>query len=154
MRLKGKDDATKGVVIWGKDESFLPKVISQNAKVRLLGVRTKVGNQGLEIHGNEATLVEIEGGKESEPVIVRIASIKRNDGGKTSAIGIDNKKNMMYLSDSSNMLDSINAGDVIECMPSQVFGNAVTINHDSFVRNIDDETVSYTHLTLPTTPYV
>ena len=56
----------------------------------------KVGNQGLEIHGNEATLVEIEGGKESEPVIVRIASIKRNDGGKTSAIGIDNKKNMMY----------------------------------------------------------
>ncbi len=139
MRLKGKDDTTKGVVVWGKDESFLPKVISQNAKVRLLGVRTKVGNQGLEIHGNEATLVEIEGGKESEPVIVRIASIKRNDGGKTSAVGIDNKKNMTYLSDSSNMLDSINAGDVIECMPSQVFGNAVTINHDSFVRKIDDD---------------
>ena len=45
----------------------------------------------------------------------------------------------MYLSDSSNMLDSINAGDVIECMPSQVFGNAVTINHDSFVRKIDDD---------------
>ena len=38
------------------------------------------------------TLVEIEGGKESEPVIVRIATIKRNDGGKTVAIGIDNKK--------------------------------------------------------------
>ena len=45
----------------------------------------------------------------------------------------------MYLSDSSNMLDSINAGDVIECMPSQVFGNAVTINRDSFVRKIDDD---------------
>ena len=141
MRLKGNDDGTKGVVIWGKDESILPKVISQNAKVRLLGVRTKVGNQGLEIHGNEATLVEIEGGKESEPVVVRIVSIKRNDGGKTSAIGIDNKKNMMYLSDSSNMLDSISAGDgdVIECMPSQIFGNAVTINHDSFLRKIDDD---------------
>jgi replication factor A1 len=139
MRLKGQDGGTKGVVIWGKDESFLPKVISHNAKVRLLGVRTKVGNQGLEIHGNEATLVEIEGGKEPEPVVVRIASIKRNDGGKTSAIGIDNRKNMMYLSDSSNMLGSISAGDVIECMPSQVFGNAVTINHDSFVRKIDDD---------------
>ena len=139
MRLKGKDGSTKGVVIWGKDESFLPKVISQNAKVMLLGVRTKIGNQGLEIHGNEATLVEIEGGKESEPIIVRIASIKRNDGDKTSAIGIDNKKNMMYLSDFSNMLDSINVEDVIECMPSQVFGNAVTLNHDSFVRKIDDD---------------
>jgi len=141
MRLKGNDGTAKGVVIWGKDESLLPKVISQNAKVRLLGVRTKIGNQGLEIHGNEATLVEIEGGKESEPVVVRIVSIKRNDGGKTSAIGIDNKKNMMYLSDSSNMLDSISAGDgdVIECMPSQIFGNAVTINQDSFLRKIDDD---------------
>ena len=37
------------------------------------------------------------------------------------------------------MLDSISAGDVIECMPAQVFGNAVTINNDSFVRKIDDE---------------
>lgn len=141
MRLKGNDDATKGVVIWGKDESFLPKVIPQNAKVRLLGVRTKVGNQGLEIHGNEATLIEIEGGKELEPVIVRVATMKRNDGGKTVAMGIDNKKNMVYLTDSSNMLDSISAGDVIECMPAQVFGNAVTINHNSFVRKIDDESI-------------
>jgi len=141
MRLKGNDDATKGVVIWGKDESFLPKVIPQNAKVRLLGVRTKIGNQGLEIHGNEATLIEIEGGKESEPVIVRVATMKRNDGGKTVAMGIDNKKNMVYLTDSSNMLDSISAGDVIECMSAQVFGNAVTINHDSFVRKIDDESM-------------
>ena len=139
MRLKGNDGTAKGVVIWGKDESFLPKVISQNAKVRLLGVRTKIGNQGLEIHGNEATLVEIEGGKESEPVIVRIATIKRNDGGKTVAIGIDNKKNMVYVSDSSNMLVPISAGDVIECMPSQVFGNSITINHDSFLRKIDDD---------------
>ena len=32
MRLKGNDDATKGVVIWGKDESFLPKVIPQKCK--------------------------------------------------------------------------------------------------------------------------
>ena len=141
MRLKGNDDATKGVVIWGKDESFLPKVIPQNAKVRLLGVRTKIGNQGLEIHGNEATLIEIEGGKESEPIIVRVATMKRNDGGKTVAMGIDNKKNMVYLTDSSNMLDSISVGDVIECMPAQVFGNAVTINHNSFVRKIDDESI-------------
>ena len=139
MRLKGNDGTAKGVVIWGKDESFLPKLIPQNAKVRLLGVRTKVGNQGLEIHGNEATLVEIEGGKETEPVIVRIATIKRNDGEKAIATGIDDKKNMVYISDSSNMLDSINIGDVIECMPSKVFGNSITINQDSFLRKIEDD---------------
>jgi replication factor A1 len=139
MRLKGNDGTAKGVVIWGKDESFLPKLIPQNAKVRLLGVRTKIGNQGLEIHGNEATLVEIEGGKETEPVIVRVVIIKRNDGEKTIATGIDDKKDMVYISDSSNMLDSINIGDVIECMPSKVFGNSITINQDSFLRKIEDD---------------
>ena len=141
MRLKGNDGTAKGVVIWGKDESFLPKVIPKDAKVRLLGVRTKVGNQGLEIHGNDATLIEVEGGKEAEPVIVRIATIKRNDGGKTVAVGIDSKKNMIYISDSSKMLDSINMGDVIECMPSKVFGSSITINQDSFLRKIEDDSV-------------
>jgi len=141
MRLKGNDGTAKGVVIWGKDESFLPKVIPKDAKVRLLGVRTKVGNQGLEIHGNEATLIEIEGGKEAEPAIVRIATIRRNDGGKTLAVGIDSKKNMIYISDYSRMLDSISIGDVIECMPSKVFGSSITINQDSFLRKIEDDSI-------------
>ena len=58
----------------------------------LLGVRTKTGNQGLEIHGNDATMVKIDGGKEAEPVIVRIATINRNEKERTSAIGVDSKK--------------------------------------------------------------
>ena len=92
MRLKGKDNALTRVVLWGKDESLLPKVVSQDAKVMLLGVRTKTGNQGLEIHGNDATMVKIDGGKEAEPVIVRIATINRNEKERTSAIGVDSKK--------------------------------------------------------------
>ena len=141
MRLKGKDNTVTRVVLWGKDESLLPKVISQDAKVRLLGVRTKTGNQGLEIHGNEATMVEIDGGKEAEPVIVRIATINRNEKERILAIGIDDNKNMVYISDSSNMLGSINNGDVIECMPSKVFGSSLTIDNDSFVRKIDNDSI-------------
>ncbi len=139
MRLKGEDNAVTRVVLWGKDESLLPKVISQDAKVRLLGVRTKTGNQGLEIHGNEATMVEIGGEKEAEPVIVRIATINRNEKERNSAIGVDSKKNLVYISDSSNMLDSVNNNDVIECMPSKVFGNSLTMDNDSFVRKVDDD---------------
>ena len=141
MRLKGEDNAVTRVVLWGKDESLLPKVISQDAKVRLLGVRTKTGNQGLEIHGNEATMVEIDGGKEAEPVIVRIATINRNEKERTSAIGVDNGKNLIYISDSSNMLDSVSKDDVIECMPSKVFGSSLTIDNDSFVRKIDNDSI-------------
>ena len=33
MRLKGNDGTAKGVVIWGKDESFLPKVIPRMQKL-------------------------------------------------------------------------------------------------------------------------
>tara|TARA_B100000749_G_scaffold180725_1_gene139571 strand:- start:179 stop:1267 length:1089 start_codon:yes stop_codon:yes gene_type:complete len=139
MTLKGNDDKLTRVVLWGKDESLLPKIISQNAKVRLFGVRTKEGNQGIEIHGNEATIVEIEGSNETKPTILRIAIVKRDQQEKTTAIGIDNEKNIIYVSDSSNMLDSINNGDVIECMPSKIRTNYLTIDSDSFLRKIDDE---------------
>jgi len=139
MRLKGNNNTSTNVVIWGKDESSLPKVISHNAKVRLLGVRTKTGNNGLEIHGNDATVVEVEGIKEIQPVLVRIIAKKRNEQGKTVAVCIDNKKNMTYISDLSQMLDSVNFGDVVECMPSKVYGNTLTIDHDSLVRKLDDE---------------
>ena len=37
------------------------------------------------------------------------------------------------------MLDSVNTGDVVECMPSKVYGNSLTVDHDSFVRKIDDD---------------
>ena len=61
MSLKGNNDASTKVILWGKDETSLPKVVSQNSKVLLLGVRTKMGNQGLEIHGNDGTMIEVEG---------------------------------------------------------------------------------------------
>jgi len=128
MRLKGNNNTSTNVVIWGKDESFLPKVISHDAKVRLLGVRTKTGNNGLEIHGNDATIVEVEGIKEIQPVVVRVIAKKRNEQEKTVAVCVDNKKNMIYISDLSQMLDSVNFGDVVECMPSKVYGNTLTID--------------------------
>ena len=91
MRLKGKDGNGVRVVIWGKDESSVPNMISQSAKVRLLGVRAKSGNQGLEIHGNEATIIEIDGG-EIEPIIARVLSISTTETGKNMILAVDNKK--------------------------------------------------------------
>ena len=92
MRLKGKDGNAMRVVLWGKDESSIPNMISQSAKVRLLGVKVRSGNQGLEIHGNDATIIEIEGGKEAEPVIARVLSISTTET-KKMILAVDNKKN-------------------------------------------------------------
>ena len=102
MRLKGKDNTAMRVVLWGKDESLIPNMISQSANVKLLGVRVKSGNQELEIHGNESTMIEIEGGKEAEPIITRILSIAVTEAGKNMIIAADSKKNIYNISDFSN----------------------------------------------------
>ena len=139
MRLKGKENAGMRVVLWGKDESSVPNMVSQSAKVRLLGVKVKSGNQGLEIHGNEATIIEIEGGKEAEPIITRIVSITPTESGKNLILGVDQKRNLYNISDFSDSTKICLEGDVIECMPSKVYGNSVTLDNNSFVRKLDDD---------------
>ncbi|QLH05723.1 single-stranded DNA-binding protein [Nitrosopumilus ureiphilus] len=139
MRLKGKDGNAIRVVLWGKDESSIPNMISQAAKVRLLGVKVKSGNQGLEIHGNDATIIEIEGGKEAEPVIARILSISPTENGKSMILAVDNKRNLYNISDFSNSTSICEEGDVIECMPSKVYGNSITLDDNSFVRKLDND---------------
>ena len=142
MRLKGKDGSAMRVVLWGKDESLIPNMISQSANVKLLGVRVKSGNQGLEIHGNEATIIEIEGGKETEPIIARILSIITTETGKNMIIATDNQKNIYNISDFSDSTSICAEGDVIECMPSKVYGGSITLDENSFVRKLDnDETI-------------
>ncbi len=139
MRLKGKDGSAMRVVLWGKDESFIPNMISQSAKVRLLGVKIRSGNQGLEIHGNDATIVEIEGGKEAEPVIARVLSMLTIDNGKKMILAVDNKKNLYNISDLTNSTSICVEGDVIECMPSKIYGNSITLDENSFVRKLDND---------------
>jgi ssDNA-binding replication factor A large subunit len=139
MRLKGKEGSVMRAVLWGKDESDIPNMISQGAKVRLLGVNIKNGNQGLEIHGNDSTVIEIEGGKEAEPVIARILSIVTTENGKNMILGMDKKKNIYNITDHSNSTSICNEGDVIECMPSKVYGNSVTLDNNSFVRKLEDD---------------
>ena len=139
MRLKGKDGNGIRVVLWGKDETSIPNMILQSAKVRLLGVRVKPGNQGLEIHGNDATIIEIEGGKEVEPIIVRVLSISPSDNDKNMILAVDNKKNLYNITDFSNSTSICVEGDVIECMPSKVYGNSITLDENSFVRKLDND---------------
>lgn len=139
MRLKGKDDNSMRVVLWGKDESEIPNMISQDAKVRLLGVKARQGNQGLEIHGNESTIIDIEGGKEAEPIITRIISISENESGNKMILGVDKNKKMFNISDFSNSASIFNEGDVIELMPSKVYGSSITLDDNSFVRKLDED---------------
>ena len=139
MRLKGKEGSGMRVVIWGKDESSIPNMISQSAKVRLLGVKVKSGNQGGEREGKDATIIEIEGGKEAEPIITRVLSISPTENGKNMILGVDNKRNLYNISDFSNSTSICVEGDIIECMPSKVYGSSITLDENSFVRKLDND---------------
>ncbi len=141
MRLKGKDGNAMKVVLWGQDESVIPNMISKDAKVRLLGVKVRSGNQGIEIHGNESTIIEIEGGKEIEPIITRILSISTNESGKKMILGVDKNKNLLNIGDFSTSTNIFNEGDVIELMPSKVYGNSITLDDNSFVRKLDEDNI-------------
>ena len=141
FRLKGKNQNLVNVVLWGKDESILPKMILSNAEIKLYGVRTKIGNQGLEIHGSDATLMEIQGKQEIEPIIVRLLSVAKSDSGATTALGIDKSKKMIQITDVSGAIEKFDQNSIIECMPSKIFGNIIKIDQDSFVRKIEDDSL-------------
>ena len=141
FRLRGKNKILINVVLWGKDESILPKVITQDAKVKLFGVRTKTGMQGLEIHGNDATIIEVEGDAEIQPVIVRLLAIEKDQSGNTTGLAIDKSKKLVRITDVANTIGSFVKDDILECMPSKIFGNTMQIDQNSFVRKIDDKHV-------------
>ena len=141
FRLKGKNQNSLNVVLWGKNESILPKMILPNAVIKIYGVRTKTGNQGLEIHGNDATVLEIEGKQEIEPIILRLLSVKKSDSGPTTALGIDKSKKIIQMNDVSGVIGDFETNTILECMPSKILGNIIKIDQDSFVRKIDDNTL-------------
>ena len=141
FRLRGQNKNLVNVVLWGKDESILPKIISQDAKVKLFGVRTKTGMQGLEIHGNDATLVDVEGDTEIQPVILRLLAVEKDQSGSITGLAIDKSKKIVRITDITDTIGSFTKDDILECMPSKIFGNTIQIDQDSFVRKIEDDSI-------------
>ena len=139
LQLKGKDGASKRVVLWNADESILPKMITSGAKTRLIGVRTKKGQQGIELHGDEGTVIEIEGKKEIHPISVRILSLTKNDSGNILILGMEQNKRLVNITDYANISKDLKVGDIIECMPTKMYGNSIILENDSFVRKISNE---------------
>ncbi|MGI0009952.1 MAG: single-stranded DNA-binding protein, partial [Nitrosopumilaceae archaeon] len=141
LRLKGKDGTITRVVLWNADEKSIPKMITSGARTRLIGVRTKKGQQGLELHGDEGTVIEIEGADEIQPVVVRILSLVKNDSGNALMLAVDHDKKFLNITDFVGVTKDLKVGEVIKLVPTKIYGNSVTLESDSFVRKIDDEKI-------------
>lgn len=141
MRLKGKDGTTAlRVVLWGKDESSIPNIVSSTAKVKLIGVKVKATETDMEIHGNEGTVIEIEGSKDVEPVIAKVLAKTQTDDGKNLILAVDKDRKIFNITDISNITGDMCAqGDAIECMPTKIYGNSMTLDESSFVRKLEGD---------------
>src|SRR2546428_2599805 len=141
LRIKGKDGTYARVVLWNTDEKSLPKMITLGAQTRLIGVRTKMGQQGLELHGDEGTAIEIEGDTEIQPSVIRILSMIKSESGNTLIVGVRKDRKLLNISDIASVTEDLKPGDVIECTPSKIYGNSIILEGDSFVRKVDDKKI-------------
>ncbi|AJZ76111.1 single-stranded DNA-binding protein [Candidatus Nitrosotenuis cloacae] len=139
LRLKGKNEHSMRVVLWGKSNSDIPKVIPAGTRARLIGVKAKTNQQELEIHGNESTTLEVQAEKQVEPIVIRILSATKNENGQRMILGVDKQKQLYNVIDTANVTESFAQDDVLECMPSKLYGNSITVDAESFVRKIQED---------------
>jgi replication factor A1 len=137
FRLRGKDGRSLRVVLWNKNSSDIPKVVPTGTEIRLLGVKVKTNQQELEIHGNESTSFEVTTRNEVEPIVFRVLSAVKSENGQTMILGVDRDRQLYNIIDAADSTKFIIVGDILECVPSKLYGNNVTIDSESFVRKID-----------------
>jgi ssDNA-binding replication factor A large subunit len=135
-------------VIWNVDESRVPKVFRTGSKVRLIGVRVRQGNPqygsgDFEIHGDEGTILQFSSSQEDVEVMpLRVISIGEETGrGSFMCLAVDRAGNSLILTIDNSLVSSkqLNEGAMIECVPSRIFGNSITLSKDdSYVRVTDE----------------
>jgi replication factor A1 len=152
LQLQVSNDSgtrTLRAVIWNVDESRVPKVFKTGTKVRLVGVRVKQGNPqygngDFELHGDEGTILEFSGSQEEVDVMpLRIISVGEETGrGSFVCLAVDRAGRPLTLMVDNALAsrDRLAAGSMVECVPSRVFGNSVTLSkEDSYLRMTDDD---------------
>jgi len=142
-------------VIWNINEDKIPDIFISGSKIKLTGVRIKQGNpqysgEELEIHGDEATIIEIidseEKVEEGKVVILKIISnSNREDTLNENYLAIDKNRNFVsVVIDRKIINEEIIANTIIEGIPNKVFGNIFYFtDEDSFIRIIDDKYESF-----------
>jgi ssDNA-binding replication factor A large subunit len=144
------DDYSRQIrtIIWNITEEKIPKSLTTDLKIKLIGVKTKIGNPNygngdLEIHGDEGTTIEFVDHNESiDSYILRIISFNKNNSeGKISCITVDENEKFYHLNINKDLFDiEINEDDIIECFPSRILGNTIEISsQDSYIQVLNED---------------
>jgi ssDNA-binding replication factor A large subunit len=139
---------TMRTVIWNIDESRLPKIMAVGSNIGLVGVKIKqgnaqYGNSEFEIHGDEGTYLDVRSsGAEPDVLVIKLISVGNDLGtGYLECLAFQRDGKIITLRIDSNLLKtSINPGSIIQCIPSTVLGNQVTLSKDdSYVSEVEDD---------------
>ena len=135
-------------IIWNINDDKVPKSLTTGSKIKLIGVKTKIGNPNfsngdLEIHGDEGTGFEfVEQIEPVESYLLRIISARPDiTERKTHCMAID-KDGKSYLLSIDNKLFDIHfeTDDIIECYPSRVLGNTIEITgQESYIQILKED---------------
>ena len=135
-------------IIWNINDDKVPKSLTTGSKIKLIGVKTKIGNPNfsngdLEIHGDEGTGFEfVEQIEPVESYTLRIVSARLDPTErKTHCMAID-KDGKSYLLSIDNKLFDIHfeTDDIIECYPSRVLGNTIEITgQESYIQIFNED---------------
>lgn len=136
-------------IIWNITDEKIPKSLTSDLKIRLVGVKTKLGNPNygngdLEIHGDEGTIIEIIGQDKSilDSYILRIVSFNNNtEENKIYCVALDDNGKFYYLNINKELFDlEIDEDDIIECFPTRVLGNTIEVSsQDSYIQVLEED---------------
>jgi ssDNA-binding replication factor A large subunit len=135
-------------IIWNINEEKIPKSLTIGSKIKLIGVKTKIGNPNfsngdLEIHGDEGTGFEfVDQIEPLENYTLRIISARIDQSErKMHCMAIDKStKSYLLLIDTKLFDIQIEIDDVIECYPNRVLGNTIEItDQDSYIQILKEE---------------
>ena len=139
--LKGSDGKSYRTVIWGRDDRGVPRMVKEGASVKMYGVRARQGQRGVEISGNDATVLQIDGTNDISAVPVRIISAARSSAGERLILGATKEGRVVSITDTGGVADSCVEGDAVELMPSSAHAGAIRLESDALARKIDDESL-------------
>lgn len=141
MRVSGANGKAMKVVLWNVDEQRIPRVMNLDARIRLIGIRSKRNQfSDVELHGDEGTVVELIGEQqEIEITPLRVIAVSRKAGARQStfALAVDKDKKIFTLLVSDSFADQLQPGKMIECIPSRLYGSTLLLEDDAYVRAVD-----------------
>lgn len=138
MSISGSDGNSLRAILWGKTKRDIPKFVPLEAKVRIIGVDGRTGNQGLEVHGNDATILEVEGTNDVQPRIVRIISKATGEYG-TMVLGVDSDSKYSFIADNAKITANFDLDDIVELMPTSSFGSSMILDATSYAHKTDTD---------------